>query len=224
MVLCGTYGLAYLTVGSFGIALYRALYIRHDHWVKYHVGEKNLLILILTGSVLLSAGIVFLYAIERSSALPAINACTGLSVTETQILIDYQSAVDENILTTAVFRKTAIVITLSLQAGEFGIYLGLFYFIYKHDNGSITKVLNQSVVRDRNRKNLVSFLGQFYGFVVECIFLIIILVLSFLSRKVAHEIHAITIVVKFLDFGVLSAVEILSSASLKQSLNKGILG
>ena len=41
-VVVGVYGLIYLSVGSCGIAIYRILYIRHDYWVKYIIGEFKL--------------------------------------------------------------------------------------------------------------------------------------------------------------------------------------
>ena len=45
------YGVGYLSIGSSGIAIYRFLYIKFDHWVKYHIGEKILLWIVLFLSI-----------------------------------------------------------------------------------------------------------------------------------------------------------------------------
>ena len=47
--------LYYSCVGSLGISIYHILYIKHDDFVKYKVGEWNLLVLILIGGILLTA-------------------------------------------------------------------------------------------------------------------------------------------------------------------------
>ena len=38
----GLFGNGYMTIGGLGIAVYRVLYIKHENWVKYVIGEKVL--------------------------------------------------------------------------------------------------------------------------------------------------------------------------------------
>ena len=56
----GLYGLMYLSVGSFGITLYRVIYIKRELWIKHVIGEKRLLGIILTLSVFLCGIMVHL--------------------------------------------------------------------------------------------------------------------------------------------------------------------
>ena len=50
----------YLIVGSFGISLFRILYIKKEGWVKHTIGEKTLLKIILFGGVGLAILLVIL--------------------------------------------------------------------------------------------------------------------------------------------------------------------
>ena len=45
----------YSCVGSLGISIYRIIYIKHDDWVKYKIGEKTLLFIVLVGGLLLTS-------------------------------------------------------------------------------------------------------------------------------------------------------------------------
>ena len=75
----GTFGLAYLSIGSLGIALYRVLYLKYDHWTKYVVGEKLLLGIIVIGGLMITACLATLFMIETSSKRVIINGCIGQS-------------------------------------------------------------------------------------------------------------------------------------------------
>ena len=46
-----------------------------------------------------------------------------------------------------------------------------FYNIYKHDNSDVLrKLLGRNTIRNRNRKNAITFLGQFGTFIIEISF------------------------------------------------------
>ena len=86
----GLYGLGYLNVGGLGIAVYRILYMKHEHFVKYVIGEKPLLWIILSAGLILTALLVYLFTIESSSTRFHMNICYGWSVRNAEIMLNYE--------------------------------------------------------------------------------------------------------------------------------------
>ena len=222
MMLIAVYGLAYLSVGSLGIAIYRVLYIRHENWVKYVIGEKALLWAILFAGFVFAGLIMILYMAEQNGDKPGINMCTGLSASHNLVLIQYGISIEDQAMNMEYGESIAIILCFALQTIEFGIYIWFFHQRYKHDNGNITKYLKQEDVRKRNLKNVSTFLGQFYGFVVEYSFLISLFLLTHIAEDYAQHFRALVAFAKFFDFGLLSAVEIYSSPGLRGFMKGGI--
>ena len=210
------YGLAYLSVGSFGISLYRVLYMKREQWIKQVVGEKRLLGIVLAFSLTFSGIWVGLFNMETIKERAFVNMCFGLSTLDAQIMIDYDLSSGSEILTTTVLRKIALIIGIGVQLTELGIFIWFFYTRYKKDNGRIKKLLTQENIKDRNIKNVTTFVGQFYGFVVEYAYLFISLICTHLGNDDYNHLQAFVTFVKFLDFGLLSAVEVYSSPALRR--------
>ena len=218
MDIIGIYGLTYLNVGSLGIAVYRILYVRHERWVKYVVGERLLLTIVLVLSLTSTGIIAFLFKIGRSNHRSHMNLCSGLSFTASQILIEYDLSQGMDMLVTPLFQSTAIGLAIILQTIEFSIYIWFFWNKYKNDNGNIRKLLSEDVTRKRNLKNVSTFLGQFYGFMGEYAFLVAIIILTSFTKEQKELIRALAVMIKFMDFGLLSAVEVLRSQTHRSSL------
>ena len=210
------YGLIYLSVGSFGISLYRVIYIKREHWIKQVIGEKRLLGIILAFSLVFSGIMVGLFNLETIKERAFVNMCFGLSTLDVQIMIEYDLSRGSEILTTTVLRKITIIVCIGIQAIELGIYIWFFHNRYKKDNGRIQNLLTQENIKDRNIKNVTTFVGQFYGFVVEYAFLFISLICTHLGNDDYNHLQAFVTFVKFLDFGLLSAVEVYSSPALRR--------
>ena len=215
MMMVGEYGIVYLSVGSLGVAVYRVLYIRHEYWVKYVCGEKLLLFVVVVINITMTGLLVALHVIEDSSHRAGVNMCTGISVTQGQIMIDYNLSRGIQMLTTTYLQITAVSITLACQSIEFSIYIWFFCHRYQNDNGNIRHLLEPQNIRNRNRKNAVTFLGQFYGFVIEYAFLLSFLLLHLFASEHAQHFRVLVVLVKLMDFGLLSAVEVLTSPGLK---------
>ena len=210
------YGLAYLSVGSFGISLYRVLYMKREQWIKQVVGEKRLLGIVLAFSLTFSGIVVALFNLETIKERAFVNMCFGLSTLDAQIMIDYDMSRGSEILTTTVLRKIALIIGIGVQLTELGIFIWFFYTRYKKDNGRIKKLLTQENIKDRNIKNVTTFVGQFYGFVVECAFVLITLICTHLGNDDYNHLQAFVSFAKFIDFGLLSVVEVYSSPTLRR--------
>ena len=220
MMLIGVYGIVYLSVGSFGIAIYRTFYIRHEYLVKYVIGERMLLFIVLFLSIGISGLICLLYSIEDNPHRTGFNMCTGLSVTKTELLMRYDTSLGKEQITTTYLGKLTTLTCITFQLIELALYLWFFYHRYKYDNGSIAKLMRQEDVKQRNAKNAGTFLGQFYGFIVEYSFLVSILSIHiFYADEDYQHIRGLIVMAKFMDFGLLSAIEIYSSPILKGFMN-----
>ena len=222
MMLPAVYGLSYLSIGSLGTAIYRVMYIKYEYLVKDTIGEKTLLWLILLLCTTFTGAITTIYMIEDNGDKPGINMCTGLSVTQSQVMIEYEMSNGDQTIVTKYRERVAIFLCIAAQTIEFGIYVWFFYRRYKNDNGNITKYLKQKDIRERNSKNMITFLGQFYGFVVEYSFLISMIILHHLAGENAQHFRAFLTIAKIgLDFALLSSVEVFSSSGLRRFMRHG---
>ena len=212
----GLYGLFYLSVGSFGITLYRITYMKREYWIKHVIGEKRLLGIILTLSVFICGIMVHLYNFETVKERSFLNTCFGSSSSDVQIMIDYELSLGAQILTTAVLRKLTNIVLICIQVIELSIYIWFFHTRYKQDNGKIRHLLTQENIKDRNIQNVTTFVGQFYGFVVEYAFLLITLICTHLGNDGSIHLQSYATVIKFIDFGLLSAVDVYSSPVLRR--------
>ena len=215
MMSIAVFGLVYLNAGSLGISIYRVLYIKHESLVKYIIGENVLLMIVLSFSLFLTALATQLYMAEETGQKTGINMCTGLSVTQALIYIDYNISRGESLETTMYKERITIVFCLAVQTIELSIYIWFFYTRYKNDNGNITMLMSQEDTHQRNLKNIGTFLGQFYAFMVEYSFLISLLVFEIFANADTQNYRALLVVLKFADFGLLSCVEVLSSPQLR---------
>ena len=98
---------------------------------------------------------------------------------------------------------------------EIGCYVIIFHHLFKHDNGRITAFLSQECTRHRNRSNAITFIGQFYGFWTEFVFMVILTICIVLGKS-NIQMKALVSVIKFIEFGILSAIEVLTSETLRE--------
>ena len=141
--------------------------------------------------------------------------CTGRSAEESDIIIQFENSRREHIISTEHGERITLMFCIIVQTLEFGIYLCFFLLRFKNDNGNIAKILTQEETHRRNLKNVGTFLGQFYGFVVEYTFLISLLFIHSVAEDDTQQLKALVVVTKFIDFGLLSVVEVFSSPSLR---------
>ena len=120
-------------------------------------------------------------------------------------------------IATSTYQMVATGMMLSCSVGEILCYVAFFHHVICHDNGPIKANLRPEVTKQRNRTNAISFLGQFYAFATEAAFLTAYLVIIATDDK-NTEIKAIVVVLKFVEFGVLSLVEILASEQLRRMM------
>ena len=73
------FGVVYLSIASFSIALFRLFYIRYNHWTKYIAGERRILVVLMIGGLAITLLVSFLYLVEPSTDRVLYNECIGRS-------------------------------------------------------------------------------------------------------------------------------------------------
>ena len=115
------------------------------------------------------------------------------------------------------FQITTAAFVLCCALGEIGCYIIFFHHAYKHDNGPIKLLLPPEVTRQRNRKNLISFAGQFQVFLTQITFKVALITIMAMDIE-GQRLKAIMVLVKCMDFGILSFVEVAVSEDLRNLL------
>ena len=215
LVFVGVFGLIHLVVEGLGIALYRLFCIESSALVKGQLKEKNLYRSIMFGCPIISAILTTMFCYGNTSDCVVINLCTRKSEFVSGVFLDYSQSQGWETETTKAYKITVASILVGMTLMEFTCYLVFFHHIYKNDNGVIKKLLPKEVTRQRNQRNAITFVGQVYVFIVEFGFMIGTLTLHLKSNMELKEFGAIA---KIMEFGLLSAIEVLTSASVRQSI------
>ena len=191
------------------------MYIKFEYFVRYVIGEKLLLFFIWSTIEAFGLTLLVLFKSESNSDRFNLNMCRGISAADAQNVIDYELSLGEPLLTTSHLQAIALAIVLAIQTTEFSIYVWFFRHRYKNDNVTMKKLLTHDVIRERNTKNIGTFLGQFYGFAMEYAFIMLILLLILFADENTHHVKALANIAKMTEFGLLSAVEVYSSPGLR---------
>ena len=217
------YGMFWRKIGSLGIAIYRLMYIKYEGWVKYIIGEQLLLVIVMSSSHVMCGLVVYLFDLEVGKHRVQMNMCRGITPTQAQVFIDYRISLGEKLLTSTHFQKLAIGILIAYQILEFAIYVWVFYIRYKNDNKTnLKKALSEDIIKARNVKNATNFLGQFYGFVTEYFYLMVILFIIIFEGKQSSYFKGYAITAKFIDFGLISAVDVFTSPALRGFMRREV--
>ena len=64
------------------------------------------------------------------------------------------------------------------------------------NNGNIKILLDQDIIRDRNLKNMTTFMGHIYGFLTEYVYLLLSLACVFMVGEDAAHYQAIANILK----------------------------
>ena len=128
---------AYSIVGSLGIAVYRIMLIRYDMLVKYAIGTKRLMGIILLSEFVLVLFVVGMMSTFNPFSNPLMPSCVfHLDMNIMDLLDTYRQSLgyDANIDRSTLVKQTAVTLVLALELIELVIYVVFFRHIYKHDN------------------------------------------------------------------------------------------
>ena len=209
--------LYYSCVGSLGISIYRILYIKHNDFVKYVIGEWNLLLLVLIGGILLTFSMTLSTSMNDYEKLLTDNCHIPANPNILLVLDEYKMAGGYSSPYIRFIYPRVIngMIMVGMTVVEICIYVAFFHFVYQHDNSkSLEKILEKRCVHKRNKTNAITFFGQFCSFLFELTFWILLLLAFVVGRK-EGILWASASFLRFISFSVIAAIDVLVSNSLR---------
>lgn len=216
----GAYGAAYKSIGGLGIAIFRLLFLFHGDWVKDKCGKKRLLSIILSISIVMSVLLTVGFGIGNgpsSRKQVTWNFCIGKSEEHREYLHDYSLLRGTVIPQDEFIPKLVLTIILFNVIVELVCYLIFFGYVYHHNRYIMKKkILEIKVIKTRQQKNAMTLMGQFYTFVVEGV-LYLGMILS-MKKESDIAFRMIVVVGFYVEFGLVSVVEVMTSRSLRKYL------
>ena len=213
-----SFSVAYRTIGSLGIAILRLIHIKKASEVESVGAWMKWLVLLVCIAVTTMVVVGYGMGDGPASRKQVIwNFCQGTS--EAVRESDFNYSLSRGL----VHDQSDLISKISLSIPAFGVlaefacYLLFFYHLYSHNEGMVArKVLPVVEVKKRHRKNAITFLGQFYCFLVE----IAITIGFYYTMQESSEVgyRACLIIALWVEFGILSVIEVMTSNSLKENL------
>ena len=167
-IYCG----AYRTFGSLGIAIFRVLLMKASHWI-HKFDQKRVACFILLLSIATSVCITIGFGTGNGPASrkrAVWNWCKGKSENMTEVLDDYALTSGTISDESEIFVKITLMRLHIGNFAELGCNAIFFLHFYLHDKGLFRKkIIKEPEFTRRRQKNCMSFMAQFYGFIVECL-------------------------------------------------------
>ena len=211
-VYLGIFGIVHFITGNFCLALIRILYMRHETWVKYVIGERLLSNAFVFVDAVMSTFLTYYYVDGPKDQMTLYNFCIG-HYSGNNNFSSISPKPEEGI---SLSKILIVNFGISLQAGELICYILFFVYVYQHNKhmGEIN-ALQDAQIRDRHRKNAITMVGQIYSSVLETVFMIILLV--FLKTNVFEKgVKELFILIKINGFGLMSLFQVILSPELRR--------
>ena len=216
----GVYAFAYRNIGGLGIAVFRLFFIFCGKWINNKFGTKGMLFVISTASVSVSGLITIGFGIGNgpsSRRQLSWNFCIGQSETFREILHEYSFIRGTVIHQHELIPKLILLISLACVVAQLGCYLAIFGHLHVHNSAMMKKnIMDPGVLERRQQKNAITFLGQFYTFIAE--FLVYLALMYTMLEKSNSAYRLVVIIGFFVDFGLVSIVEVMTSQNLRRYL------
>jgi len=107
---------------------------------------------------------------------------------------------------------------MAMTLAEITTYCVYFHHIYLHDNSErIRRFLEPAVIRNRNKRNAITFFGQFCSFVFD-IGINICLVIATAAFGNQNGLWTVFFIMKTACFTAMSMVEVLTSNNLRSRM------
>ena len=106
-------------------------------------------------------------------------------------------------------------IMLLVTLSELSIYVIFFRFIYRHDNNErLRRLLDPSIIKQRNRTNAITFFGTFCSFLFEISIWILHVLVMFAGKKFIL-LGATISISRTISFTCMTVIEVVTSSSLR---------
>ena len=219
------FGLAYRNFGGLSLAILRVFYVKFPYHVRDDVLRRKVMIGAITFCVVGSifSSIAFGTGNGPSSRKQVMwNFCTGQSATKREIIDEYSlSAALITNQPDVLPKMIAVMIFVGLSI-EIACYIIIFHAVYIHDEEMLRKKrIPTGELRNRHRRNTITFLGQFYSFIVE--FGVTVVLIYSMRDQSDIGCRLFIVIYRWVEFGTLSVVEVMTSQNLIKNLPHKIL-
>ena len=221
----GNYGVAYRVVGGLIIAFYRLIYLFCGDWIKWKMERKRLLYFLVILSITIPGILTKGYAmgngpVSRKQAMW--NFCIGKSEEFRSVLHEYGILRGTISFEPEHVPGVVLFICMLCVVVELVCYLVFFGHLYRHDREMLKKKrLKSEVIRRRNQKNAITFFGQFWTFLTECTCLSLVIISIGGKSDIMYRV--IAIIAFWIEFGIVSIVEVWTSGSLVDYLPHNVI-
>ena len=217
----GNFAFAYRFVGGLIIAIFRLLLLFSGDWVKYKIGMKRLLCIMLMLSLTIPAALTQMFAIGNGPASrkqAMWNFCIGKSEELRNVLHEYFILQGAITLVPEHLPKIVLLLMLVCVLSELICYFVFFGHLYRHDREMLKKkILKEDAIRQRNKRNAITFIGQFWTFMTELTCLVLVII-SIANQKSGIFYRMVSIIAVWVELGFVSVVEVWASRSLQYHL------
>ena len=210
--------IVYTIIGRFGLAIFRTVLILKGHLVKKPFVQKFAVAATVFGGLLLTAVIVLTHGGHTHVQKFHEQTCMHPSKFTLGIFADYDSSRGNDLPTTSLLNQIQHIGLMLVLIAEITMYISFFHKLYKNDNNEqLKRLLGADTIKQRNRENAITFLGQVYGFVFQMAFMVFI-VLLFSIGKNSILFSSFLLGTRTLGFALFSIVEVMTSEALKAKL------
>ena len=120
----------------------------------------------------------------------------------------------------ATTRMTINVILMLMVVAEIIIYIIFFHHMYKNDNSQgLRKLLDPGVIRSRNKRNAITFFGQFCSFIFKFSWTLVLVLTSVIGIRSKGLVIA-RFFIKMVSFPAMSILDVLTSTTLRSKVFK----
>ena len=178
-----------------------------------------LLIAILLGGLILTAALTLTTFMNDYEQLIAEN-CHIPANREILMLVDqYEQARGKSSPYKQFFYPRFVngINMLLMTTIEIVIYFMFFRFLYRHNNKkTIRSSLDPQVIQKRNKRNAITFFGQFCSFLFEISVWILFVLTWVIGKEKLWWLWAIVSILRFLSFTIMAFIDVATSKSLRQ--------
>ena len=214
----------YSFIGGLGISVYRMIFIMYDAWVQDVITQRNVFYIVLFGGIVISSVFTLIISITDYEVL-FIQTCTIMQPEKRQVLnlLDVYEQSRGNPSIYAYWHDVRVVITfclLLMTITRIITYVILFHFLYRHDNNErLRRLLEQNVIKLRNRRNAITLVGEFCSFLFYLTFTVLLHLAVSMGDK---ENNFVGVSALLGGAGVTgkAVIEVLVSPSLRERLFK----
>jgi hypothetical protein len=216
------FGRYYSFIGGLIIAIYRILLIKNYLCASSAAAKRNISRVLLFAGISLSLLSVATNAINDYEQTRR-DTCMLVFRNHILILLDeYEQSLGNSSISSywAAARLAINVSMLCMVVAEIIIYIIFFHDMYKNDNSQgLRRLLDPSVIRSRNRRNAITFFGQFCSFLFEFSWTLLYVFTVVIGIRSKGLVFA-RFFLKMVSFPIISIVDVLTSNILRSKLFK----